>query len=47
MSKQHEKPGPDPDRLKLPEKDWKEAVRKALKKPPPADRPKPPRQRKT
>ena len=25
-------PGPDPDRLKLDEDDWKEAAKKALKK---------------
>jgi len=29
------KPGPEPDRLKLDESDWQEAVRKALKKKPP------------
>ena len=26
------KPGPDPERLKLPHEDWEEAVREALEK---------------
>lgn len=26
------KPGPDPERLKLPFRDWKEAIREALKR---------------
>ena len=28
------KPGPDPERLKLPHEDWKEAMKKAMKKRP-------------
>lgn len=28
-------PGPPADRLKIEEKDWEEAVKKALRKPPP------------
>ena len=48
MNEERERPGPGPDldRLKLPERDWNEAVRKALKKPSLTTRPKPPRQRK-
>lgn len=26
------KPGPEPERLKLPDEDWKEAIRRALEK---------------
>ncbi len=33
------RPGPAPERLKLDEKDWKEAVRKAVKKTPPEGSP--------
>lgn len=32
-----EKPGPEPERLKLPEENWKEALRRALGIAPPAE----------
>ncbi len=49
MNERREKPvpGPVPDHLKLDEKHWEDAVKKALrKKRPGKDQPKPPRQRK-
>ena len=32
------RPGPEPDRLKIDEKDWREAVKKALETPSPSDK---------
>jgi hypothetical protein len=35
MSQERKLPGPEPERLKLAEDDWEEAVKEALKRPKP------------
>lgn len=37
MAQDKKKPGPEPDRLRLDEQDWEEAVKRGLKKKRPKD----------